>query len=623
MTLPLRNGTRLSKRIACCFGIVAASSFLAVSSVHAATDVWQGTSSGAWFTPGNWTLGLPGTGDIAQFSTAGTATTITITMSGATNNGTANEAVGAVDILSTRGANLTLTNNATSTAGTFTLNGATVTLADSSTLSNVIIHNNSIRNLTLASGTSTMTVALGNATNNIISLEGSGNITIGSNITQVNAGSKLTLSGGGTGALILSGTNSFSGGLIITGSEVQVSADVNLGATGGTITMNGGALTATTGFTIGATRDILLGSTAGSSIGATTGQTLVYNGIFKDLSGAGNFVMGALINQTGTIQIGGVSTYTGTTTITRGTLQLTTGNDRLPTGTDVSLSSTSTSAKLDLNGFNQTIRSLSGGGATQGAVALGSGTLTINTGAATNTSYNGVISGTGGSLIVQGSGTQTLTGANTYSGATTISGGTLKLDSAGSITPRLTATTSITVNSGGTLLLANSVLATPSTDRINNSATMTLNGGTFNTGGLSERTLTGSVVSAGIGAVTLQANSIIDMASGASIIAFANSSASTWTTATTLSIWNWSGTPLTGGGTDQLYFGTDSTGLTSGQLAQVEFFSGAGTGDLGSAIILANGELVPVPEPSTWIGGALALLAVGWMQRKRLIKSRK
>jgi hypothetical protein len=87
---------------------------------------------------------------------------------------------------------------------------------------------------------------------------------------------------------------------------------------------------------------------------------------------------------------------------------------------------------------------------------------------------------------------------------------------------------------------------------------MTLNGGTFNTSGLSEHELSGATVTPGIGALTLSSSSIIDLGSGASILAFANSSAQTWTG--TLSIYNWSGISVAGKGTDQLYFGTDSTG---------------------------------------------------------------
>jgi len=42
------------------------------------------------------------------------------------------------------------------------------------------------------------------------------------------------------------------------------------------------------------------------------------------------------------------------------------------------------------------------------------------------------------------------------------------------------------------------------------------------------------------------------------------------------------------------------------------------------ATIFLDGELVPgmmtpVPEPSTWVAGALALLAVGYTQRRRFL----
>ena len=132
-----------------------------------------------------------------------------------------------------------------------------------------------------------------------------------------------------------------------------------------------------------------------------------------------------------------------------------------------------------------------------------------------------------------------------------------------------------------------------SNDRVNNAATMTLNGGTFNTAGLSEHGATSNT--AGIGALTLQSSSIIDLGSGSSIIAFANSRLASWTG--TLSIWNWSGTPLTGNGTDQLYFGNDNTGLTASQLSNINFYSDSGTTFISTAMILTDGEVVPVPEP--------------------------
>ena len=98
------------------------------------------------------------------------------------------------------------------------------------------------------------------------------------------------------------------------------------------------------------------------------------------------------------------------------------------------------------------------------------------------------------SLNKTGIGKWTLTGANNFTGATTIDGGTLETAVAGA----LASTASVAVNGGGTLLLSGTG------NRINDSAAMILNGGTFNTGGLSET----------VGTLTLSDNSIIDSARG-------------------------------------------------------------------------------------------------------------
>ncbi|HEY1769769.1 MAG TPA: autotransporter-associated beta strand repeat-containing protein [Chthoniobacterales bacterium] len=209
-----------------------------------------------------------------------------------------------------------------------------------------------------------------------------------------------------------------------------------------------------------------------------------------------------------------------------------------------------------------------------------------------------------GGIAKTGGGTLTLAGANTFSGATAVSGGVLNAAGTGS-NQALAATTSVTVNSSGTLLLGNS-------NQINDSATMTLNGGSFNTGGFSEHG--GSNNAAGVGSLTLSSSSVLNLGNGSSILAFAKSSGQSWTG--TLSIYNWSGS-TTGGGTDQVYFGTDNTGLTSTQLSQIEFYTGNGTGDLGMARILADGEIVPVPEPATWLAGILSIAAIAWSLRGR------
>jgi type VI secretion system secreted protein VgrG len=270
--------------------------------------------------------------------------------------------------------------------------------------------------------------------------------------------------------------------------------------------------------------------------------------------------------------------------------------------------------------------SIAGTGATTGiTINSGAGLTTISTNLTLSGSsqtvavnnaaglvINGGVGGTIG-LTKTGSGTLTLAGTTTYTGTTTINAGTLNAGATGA----LGGTSNVVINGSGTTLLLS---GSATTDRINNTSTMTLNGGTINTAGLSERNLAGAIVTPGMGALTLSSNSIIDLGAGASIIAFANSSAQTWLG--TLSIYNWTGTPVAGGGTDQLYFGTDSTGLTLPQLSQISFYSDSGTTFLGTGgfTIGMDGELGPVPEPSTWVAAALAFVYIGFTQRRRLRK---
>lgn len=100
--------------------------------------------------------------------------------------------------------------------------------------------------------------------------------------------------------------------------------------------------------------------------------------------------------------------------------------------------------------------------------------------------------------------------------------------------------------------------------------------------------------------------------SGGSVLNFDNSSAVAWN-AGTLTITSWNGNP-SGGGSDQIKFGTDATGLTAAQLAQVRWIAPNGGANVAGAQILSTGEIVPAPATTianqTIIGGQIVLQVV-------------
>jgi hypothetical protein len=107
------------------------------------------------------------------------------------------------------------------------------------------------------------------------------------------------------------------------------------------------------------------------------------------------------------------------------------------------------------------------------------------------------------------------------------------------------------------------------------------------------------------------AGSTIDYEAGAAEIDFANSSAVAWASGTTLNLANWNP------GSTSLRFGTDSTGLTPAQLAEIEF-NGSG---LGTAQLDSNGFVVSaVPEPSSFLLLGAGASGLGWYRRRRPAK---
>jgi fibronectin-binding autotransporter adhesin len=106
---------------------------------------------------------------------------------------------------------------------------------------------------------------------------------------------------------------------------------------------------------------------------------------------------------------------------------------------DTAAVSSDANGTLDLNGFDETIGSLNG----TGALFLGNGKLVVGNDN-TSTTYDGLISGVGGSIQKVGNGTLILTADNTYTGATTVTGGLLRVDGS-------QADSNVSVNTGGRL----------------------------------------------------------------------------------------------------------------------------------------------------------------------------
>jgi hypothetical protein len=153
---------------------------------------------------------------------------------------------------------------------------------------------------------------------------------------------------------------------------------------------------------------------------------------------------------------------------------------------------------------------------------------------------------------------------------------------------------------GGELLAAEIVL-TPG-------AAFTKTGGTLDESGLV--TMDDALIIVGsatnrFGGLNLQStasltNSILTLPTNQPVkLYFADSHQLAWASNAVLVVLNWAGF-WTGGGLQQLYFGTDSAGLTGQQLGQVRFRDPAGFAlGLYAARILSTGELVPDALPPT------------------------
>lgn len=357
---------------------------------------------------------------LANAISVGGALTIDTQAFGYTLNGVIS---GSGPITKIGSATLILNGANTYTGGT-ALNGGTIRIGTGTALGTGA--------LAMAAGTTLQAGATGLTANNAISMAGGATVDVNGNVLTLGG----VISGTGplsvidsqslaTDALILTGTNIYTGGTVVTGTTVQVAADANLGNTSGGITLVGGALRTTASFTTA--RTVALG-TGGGTIETATGTTLTTTGV---VSGTSLTKAGA-----GTLVLNGANTYTGGTALNAG--QITVGtNSALGTGTLTMAGGTTLAAGVTgLNTGNSIV--------TLGAATINSG----NTPSAYTVS--GVISGAG-SVTKQGTGVLTVSAANTYTGGTTVAAGTLNVT--GSLA------SGVTVNSGAAVTGTGSVAA--------------------------------------------------------------------------------------------------------------------------------------------------------------------
>jgi autotransporter-associated beta strand protein len=292
---------------------------------------------------------------------------------------------------------------------------------------------------------------------------GTFNVTNGATFT-ISSGTLLSGSSGGTltkdgtGTLVLAGDNSarFTGNINIVGGTVQVSAENNLGALANHVTLNGGTLDVTSGFTSSASKLFTMGA-SGGTFNVEDNQTLTLGS--GQLAGSGNLTMAG----TGTLVLVGNNTaFTGTNILNAGTVKITAENN-LGAVTD----------SVIFNGGTLEVAGTFTNNASKVLyVQSGGGTLTIDSGFTNTLAGSSQVNGSS-TLTKDGSGTLSISGnQNTnWTGSLVINNGTVRFSG---LNGSATGVTGVTVASGGTLLLDSSVAI--NSNRVSN---VTTTGGTL------------------------------------------------------------------------------------------------------------------------------------------------
>lgn len=356
---------------------------------------------------------------------------------------------------------LVINTNSTYTGGTI-LNSGTLSLGNGAALGT--------GDLTISGGVLRASSA-GHSVSNDIVLAGPGavnntvNLTLAGNIRGTGS---LTRASALAGTLILSGTNSFTGGTV-NGSVMQLNTASALG-TGTVVLLNGGTLQAGMG-----------GFGTGNNGGIKNSITLDGN---ATVAGIQNLILSGVISGDGSLKKSGTShvvlsasnTYTGGTTISGGSLRLGHVNS-LGSGA-LTITGGVLVANANLSSGN------AGRGVTNTIAMAASGTINSQ---GLSLTISGTISGTGQIKRNSGAaGVLTLTGDNTFSGGLTNMAGSLVLGHANAL-----GTGTLDIHDGS---LSASADLTAGKGVTNGIVISTTNGfGTVNIGGTNNLRLSGIV----------------------------------------------------------------------------------------------------------------------------------
>jgi fibronectin-binding autotransporter adhesin len=273
----------------------------------------------------------------------------------------------------------------------------------------------------------------------IIHHYGTGDLTIGAVIDNGNGASTLTKAG--TGTLILTNANTYTGQTYVNGGVLSISANDQLSTA--TLNLNGGTLRVTSGFST--SRGTSLGG-SGGTFDIADGETLTLTGAISGNSGS--LILNNSGSGTGVLEVNAGNTFGGGVVIESGVLRLGNNGNLNGSGINTLTFGAGSTATLQINGGKNVAVAGLVSSSTNAVVengASGAAVLRVHNG--WDNTYAGVLrDGAAGTLglIKGGRGTLTLTGTNTYTGATEVHSGKLLVN--GSL-----GGTSVSVSDGAVL----------------------------------------------------------------------------------------------------------------------------------------------------------------------------